>query len=267
MKNKLVFNCTPEVAEYLEQLNQSGELQKILGISSLKLTIEDRFKTVSNQVRIWDCLQETANNLDNYLMGVFTEGWNHLKNVWESAILEDNQLAYRSRSDIKLTDEEMDFQKANKLFKENPNNQEAINLLLDLIKNTEYENLRWKAIELLAKYNSENLPKVIGICKEFGLRLADNNLKLSVAFIQINKTEVSILLRLYANNNQVLPKGISLQVFEESGELLDQFPYQDDVIDENNLEEIRGIVIFERGESFTVKVVAGDDSITEFFTV
>lgn len=258
---KIVISGSPEAIEELKRLYDSGELKDLVGFPIQSVTLDPDTQENLKKLTLAQYLSDDLDNLKQI-------EWKTITSVWEDFLFSDQYLAYAYRSDVsELTDEEKDFQDAYKALKQNPSDQEAIAKLLNLVATTEDENLRWKGIELLAQYSPQNSPQVIGLYKKLSLRLANYDLKLSIAFTPINETEFSIILKVYRENKEPLPPGLILQVFEESGELFDQFPNQEDIADDSKLEQIQGIVIFERGESFAVKVVVGNDSVTEFFVV
>lgn len=248
IKQKLVFSGSPEVAEYMQTLFESGELSKLLGanVSNIHITSE------SYLVNFSQCLQQN-------LTTAIKAGFEIIQDI-----LEPSQLIfkYQRSNQNPISDEYIHLQSLQRLLQTNPEDPTAIDALLEIVQATQDEELRWQAIESLPQSGRHRLTNIIGLKKE-ELRLANHSIKLTVSAIKIADEKFSIFIKLYpAGEQTTLPIGIKLIVLDESGEIFDQVPDEED--EEYN--EIKYKLTCDLGDSFNIKLALGSDSITESFS-
>ncbi|WP_169155465.1 DUF1822 family protein [Brasilonema bromeliae] len=255
-RQKLVLSGSSEAIEYLQTLFQSGELSKLLDVNVLNISItSEKTPTEVSLVNLSQCLQK------NFVTAI-AAGFEVIQDILEPPQL---VLGYQRRSTRSSTSGESDeyirLQSAQRLLETNPDNSTAIATLFEIIRTTQEEEVRWRAIESLPKNARHRLTDVIGLKKE-ELRLANHPIKLTVSAIKISDEEVSVFIKLYpAGEQTTLPIGIKLIVLDESGKIFDQVPNEDEEYD-----EIKYKLICNLGEIFSVRVALGSDSITESFS-
>lgn len=254
-RRKLVLSGSTEAIDYLRTLFQSGELSELLGVNVLEVsTTSEKTPTKIYLVNLNQCLQK------NFFTAI-AAGFKVIQDI-----LEPPQLVLGYQRSIRSStsgesEEYIRLQSAQKSLEIQPDNSTAIAALLEIVRTTQDEEVRWRAIESLPKNARHHLTDAIGLKKE-ELRLANHPIKLTVSAIKISDEEVSVFIKLYpAGEQTTLPTGIKLIVLDESGEIFDQVPNDDD-----EYSEIRYKLICNLGEIFSVRVALGSDNITESFS-
>lgn len=259
-------------------LYESGELTKILGTPVLSIEAISQHNNYTDiepvQETTTSASRQPVVNLNQCLQQDFAtaiaSGWKRIQGILEPQLA----MGYRSRSDSRedqiilnnltqqLTqcfDEDTRLQIAQSIVEINPGNQAAIAALTELARTTQDEEIRWRAIDNLARIAPNDLPKGVGIIRE--LRLASNSLKLSISALQINDDDVSVFIKIYPSGSPTtLPKNIKLIMLDEAGEVFDQIPS-----DSEEYQVIQYKVIYKVGEKFGVRIALDSDSITESF--
>jgi hypothetical protein len=254
-RHKLVLSGSSEAIEYLQTLFQSGELSKLLDVNVLNIrTTSEKTPTENSLVNLSQCLQK------NFATAI-AAGFEVIQDILEPPQL---VLGYRRsipRSTSGESDEYIRIQSAQRLLETNPDDSSAIATLFEIIRTTQKAEVRWRAIESLPKNARHHLTDVIGLKKE-ELRLANHPIKLTVSAIKITDEKLSVFIKLYpAGEQTTLPIGIKLIVLDESGEILDQVPNDDE-----EYNEIQYKLKCNLGEIFSVRVALGSNSITESFS-
>ncbi len=254
-RQKLVLSVSSEAIEYLQTLFQSGELSKLLGVNVLDIhTTSKKIPTEISLVNLSQCLHK------NFATAI-AAGFEVIQDILEpSQLLLGYQRSIRS-STSGDSDEYIRLQSTQKLLEINPNNSTAIAALVEIIRTTQDEEVRWRSIESLPKNARHHLTDVIGLKKE-ELRLANHPIKLTVSAIKITDEKLSVFIKLYpAGEQTTLPTGIKLIVLDESGEIFDQVPN-----DDQEYNEIQYKLKCNLGESFSITLTLGSNSITESFS-
>lgn len=257
---------TQEDCEKLIAYYRASQFKELIGSSILEVRIAPSSQQtssviVSGAVSPREQLVSLSQCVQRNFTTAIASGWNLIKEI-----LEPPQAVFRYRGSFRSPDGKDDeyirLQAAQKQVKIDPKNSTAISTLVEMVRATQNEEVRWGAVESLAQFAPDYLPDGgIGLTKE--LRLANHPLKLSVSAIKITDEEVSVFLRLYPADNQItLPKGIKLAVLDEAGEIFDEVPSDDD-----EYKIIQYKVIYNLGDKFSVKARLASDSITESFVV
>lgn len=266
----LVLKGNYKQFDLLLTLFQSGELEGILGTPILEVEAISKYQNfpASKIVNLSQCLQK------NFATAI-TASFNIIQGL---GLLEtpqpvglEYQGSFRSSESESVgelieqlhtsLDESIRLQAAQSLAEIDPDNSTTITVLVDLMRTTQDEEIRWRAVENLAKIAPNHLPDCIGLVRE--LRLDNYVVKLLVYVMKTTDEQVSVFLRIHSIGNQTtLPKGSKLIVLDETGELFDQVPSDDE---EYQIIQYKFKCCLR--ERFSVRVTLGSNSITESFVV
>lgn len=290
-----IFKFKGSYEEYnrLLDLYESGELEKVLGVPISNLQASSIKDSANQEINLGECLQQAQENLATLKTRLKEAGYNLIQNVFEPPYIEP-QLAYayttnrglaipskgiRSTSPSienlinRLNNAEKDedrlllakelAEKSSHISKEssrqiNKGRVKAIAIFIELIEQTESEQILWEAVESLSIVSPNDLPStVMAFSENIGLSLTDYPLKLYVGFSKRNNCEISVYFRLYPQNTtDNLPEGIKLAI------LYDGQVFEEIINDEPETQVIMYKVIFESGDRFNVRVALDTDSIT-----
>ncbi|MDX2240015.1 MAG: DUF1822 family protein [Leptolyngbyaceae cyanobacterium bins.302] len=143
-----------------------------------------------------------------------------------------------------------------------PPTLDPIPALIHLLETTQDEETRWKAAELLWEIDPGNPATGVHKAIDLGIQLAGSSVALMVAILPKSAASMSILLRAYPmGDRRYLPPGLRLLGLKETGEQF--FEVATRKLDDY----IQYKFTADSGDQFSVRVVLGNDSVTEGFVV
>ena len=283
---KLIFEGIPEAIAYLEELKQSGELDKILGVPIVN---------AQATINLGEILQQIQDNITIVATNLKEVGCNLIENVFEPPYI-DSQLAYAygaisenplfqfkapsqqpSIEDLitRLDNSEKDDDRhllAKRLAEicspksdtedseeqKNLGKQKAIATLINLIENTKKREIRWQAIEYLSLISPEDIPpNIIAFWENIGVRVTDIPLKLFVGIAIIFNGKLNVFLRLYPQNiTDNLPQGIKLIILDENGTVFKE------ISDDQKIKALMYKFTLSSGDKFNIRIALNDNSFT-----
>ncbi len=143
-------------------------------------------------------------------------------------------------------------------------NSDAIQALVSLLRSTSDDETLWIAVESLRKIDPENPSSGVRRVRliDLGTDIAGKTVGLSVALLQKNNRDFSVILQIYpTENNDYLPHDLKLILLDDSGEILREVTARRaDVY-------IQLRFSCEIGERFSVQVTLGDANFREYFVI
>jgi hypothetical protein len=143
-------------------------------------------------------------------------------------------------------------------------NSEAIQALINLLRNTSDDELLWIAVESLQKIDPENPATSIKRMKliDLGMEIAGKTVALVVAFLQKIDGDISVLLQVYpTGHDDYLPQDLKLRLQDDSGTILRE------VIARRTDIFIQLKFSCEIGERFSVQIGLGNNNSSENFVI
>ncbi|NJM17792.1 MAG: DUF1822 family protein [Richelia sp. SL_2_1] len=223
-----------------------------------------------------------VNLLSQWLQNTFDSQWQLLLQIPSLAIATRSTVDFESNPDeiailikqISEQDEHYKRKAAKRLGEIAVRNVNAIEALVDLIRNTQDDETLWVAVESLWKINPGNPAAGVRRVKliDLGMQLRSEAVALAVALVPKGASQVGVLLQVYSTDAQTqdiaaskpllhLPPGLKLILLSETGDILRE------VIARNADVYIQLKLNGERGEKFSVKVALEAASITEDFEI
>jgi hypothetical protein len=134
--------------------------------------------------------------------------------------------------------------------------------LIHLLKNTQNEEIRWKAAELLWEINPENPNGGIRKAIDLGMQFGKNAVALMVAILPKPDDSMAILIRVYPGyGTNYLPQGLQLSGLDAAGSSF--FTVQ--ARSKDNYIQFKFTA--ELGDRFNIRVALDDANITESFVI
>ncbi|MBF2017821.1 MAG: DUF1822 family protein [Rivularia sp. T60_A2020_040] len=226
--------------------------------------------------------QSKVNLLSQWLQNTFDSQWQLLLQIPSLAIATRSTVDFESNPDeiailikqISEQDEHYKRKAAKRLGEIAVRNVNAIEALVNLIRNTQDDETLWVAVESLWKINPGNPAAGVRRVKliDLGMQLRSEAVALAVALVPKGASQVGVLLQVYSTDAQTqdiaaskpllhLPPGLKLILLSETGDILRE------VIARNADVYIQLKFNGERSEKFSVKVALEDASITEDFEI
>ncbi|MBL1208910.1 DUF1822 family protein [Geminocystis sp. GBBB08] len=222
-------------------------------------------------------------NLSQWFKGenesTLTKGWQTLTELMQQYFVPDFSLTpvFSSRSlsienALNILQENNDQEVVNNILKKINNvainshfKNDVIIALVNLIENSEEEEIRWNASLALKSLNPHHKlsgiwhGKVINLDKE----LASYNLGLLVGILpKKSNNHIDIFVRVYSlNQDKYLPSNLKLKILDESGTVFQE------IITKSNDNIIQYKFWGNQEEKFTIKVIVNDIYIQENFSI
>lgn len=134
--------------------------------------------------------------------------------------------------------------------------------LIHLLENTQNEEIRWKAAELLWEINPETTAAGIRKAIDFGMQFDKNAIALMVAILPKSDETMAILIRAYPQSDRAyLPQGLELSGLDMSGNSF----YIVQARNKDNYIQFKFTA--ELGDKFNIRVALGDADITQSFVI
>ncbi|MEM9814806.1 MAG: DUF1822 family protein [Cyanobacteria bacterium P01_D01_bin.6] len=134
--------------------------------------------------------------------------------------------------------------------------------LAHLIRSTDDEGIRRKAIDLLTQLKPDHHIFDAIREKDLSVHIDNHSAALRIIFIPRTDSRYSVLVRVYATGSQrFLPKGLRLIVLDEEGN--ERFSYPAG----SNDDWIECPLILDEGDHFSIRVALGKSGITEPFVI
>lgn len=264
LKQATLIGFTPQIADNegsipLNQLRAFDEFPEYL--NHLKIKSNTLTSSTSPQIV----------NLEEWLNNIIETSWQTVEEFFST---QTYNMAFRHRG---ITSEQInpndtsslkqfistlyENQRGNTTQKTYPAHLEPLSALTQLIKSTQDDETRWKAVELLWKINPKHPSAAIRQITDLGMRLAGYSVALMVAILPKLDGKRGILLRVYPMDNQTfLPQNLKLAGFDENGKTLLEVKARS----QDNYIQFRFNA--EPKDKFSVQVSLGEASITEYFS-
>ncbi|NER35658.1 MAG: DUF1822 family protein [Oscillatoria sp. SIO1A7] len=153
-------------------------------------------------------------------------------------------------------------QAAEKLADVRTKNEEVIQALVYLTRNSKHEETRWAAAESLWAIDPGNSVAEIRRIKDLGMLLSGHPVALMAAMLEKDNGKIAILLRVYPMRGLIyLPPGLQLTVLDEEG----NFFLDAEAREADNYIQLK--FSGDRGELFSARVSIGEGEIIEDFVI
>ncbi|MGB3755347.1 MAG: DUF1822 family protein [Rivularia sp. (in: cyanobacteria)] len=207
---------------------------------------------------------ETVVQLSNWLENIFDASWQSIESIIGKRTI--NPLFVFAD----ISSEEGNYHKIKDAVGQLYATQHEINkvdsdsekALIHLLKNTQNEEIRWKAAELLWEINPENPNGGIRKAIDLGMHFGEKLIALMVAILPKPNGSMAILTRVYpGNGTNYLPQGLQLSGLDAAGNSF--FTVQ--ARSKDNYIQFKFTA--ELGDKFNIQVALDDANITESFVI
>ncbi|MEL7351139.1 MAG: DUF1822 family protein [Cyanobacteria bacterium J06560_5] len=166
-------------------------------------------------------------SLSQWIYQQFEPDWEPPKNLLKAmgTTLRRAAPAVRQEGGLRSRLEKLYQQQSSELLSDQINGQTALlpagqsdqDALVQLMKTTQNDNIRWQCADLLWEINPAHPDCPVMTAKDLGLYLTGQNVALAVGLLPKTNNTLLILARLYPiNNEQYLPEGLKLAGLDES---------------------------------------------------
>ncbi|MEM9926934.1 MAG: DUF1822 family protein [Cyanobacteria bacterium P01_D01_bin.50] len=250
------------VVQFDEDYKQGKLLGFLPQVNNTRINIEE-LESLDNLLETLHSHQ-TVVQLNQWLENIIDEGWRNVEEIiGEQAskplFVFANISSENSKSDNNKDAVAQLYSTQNEINQVDSDSEKA---LIHLLKNTNNEEIRWKAAELLWEINPENPAAGVRKAIDFGMHFGKNAVALMVAILPKPDETMAILIRAYPLSDRThLPQGLQLSGLDATGNTFFtvQARSQDNYIQFKFTAEL--------GDRFNIRVALGDASLTESFAV
>ncbi len=248
------------------QLDQDYTQGKLLGFLPQVNSTKTNIRELESLDNLFEALHshQTVVQLSQWLENIIDVGWRNLEEIigkqatnplFVFASLDSESSNY---DNIKETVAQL-YATQNQVNKVDLEPEKA---LIHLLENTQNEEIRWKAAELLWEINPETTAAGIRKAIDFGMQFGKNAIALMVAILPKSDETMAILIRAYPRSDGAyLPQGLQLSGLDVSGNSF--FTVQA----RNKDNYIQFKFTAELGDRFNIRVALDDGDITQSFVI